>query len=82
MVENLWSVFDAFNDKRRRGISPITNEMILFLKDNTDLWGIEYIHKANENKKANTKNERVEKKMAKSEEFMMEFEDAINNFAI
>ena len=30
VVESLWSVFDAFNTKRRRGSSPILNEMILF----------------------------------------------------
>ena len=41
VVESLWSVFESFNDKRRRGSSPITNEMILFLRDNKDLWGIE-----------------------------------------
>jgi hypothetical protein len=80
VVESLWSVFDSFNDKRRGGSSPITNEMILFLRDNKDLWGIEDVHKANENRKASSKNERVEKKIAEHNDFMKELEDAIDNF--
>ena len=64
-METLWSVFDAFNTKRRRGTSPITNEMILFLKENKDLWGVEDVHQANLNRlSANNKNLRVEKKLA------------------
>ena len=80
VVESLWSVFESFNDKRRRGSSPITNEMILFLRDNKDLWGIEDVHKANDNQKASSKNERVEKKIAEHNDFMKELEDAIDNF--
>ena len=31
-VERLWSEADAIVSKRRKGLSPITLEMILFLK--------------------------------------------------
>ena len=70
VVETLWSVFDAFNTKRRRGTSPITNEMILFLKENKDLWGVEDAHHANLNRLSANKNLRVEKKMAEHTEMM------------
>lgn len=70
VVETLWSVFDAFNTKRRRGTSPITNEMILFLKENKDLWGVEDVHQANLNRLSANKNLRVEKKMAEHAEMM------------
>ena len=45
--------------------APILNEMILFLKENKDLWGVEDVHQANLNRlSANNKNLRVEKKLA------------------
>ena len=40
VVECLWSMYDAFNSKRRRGMSPITVEMILFLKKNKIYGGL------------------------------------------
>jgi hypothetical protein len=38
--------------------------MILFLKENKDLWGVEDVHQANLNRLSANKNLRVEKKMA------------------
>jgi hypothetical protein len=61
VVKSLWSMYDAFNTKRRRGMSPITVEMILFLKKNKDLWGIKNVA-------------RVERKIAEHEEFMQDME--------
>ena len=75
VVESLWSMYDAFNTKRRRGMSPITVEMILFLKKNKDLWGIEDVAKANQNRLKNGRSERLEKKIAEHEEFMRDSED-------
>jgi hypothetical protein len=37
VVKSIWSMYDAFNSKRRCGMSPITVEMIPFLKKNRDL---------------------------------------------
>ena len=70
VVESLWSMYDAFNSKRRRGMSPITVEMILFLKKNKDLWGIEDVARANQNRLKDNRNERVHKKIAEHEELM------------
>ena len=70
VVESLWSMYDAFNSKRRRGMSPITVEMILFLKKNKDLWGIEDVARANQSRLKADKSERVERKIAEHEEFM------------
>jgi hypothetical protein len=70
VVESLWSMYDAFNSKRRRGMSPITVEMILFLKKNKDLWGIEDVARANQDRMKADKSERVERKIAEHEEFM------------
>jgi hypothetical protein len=70
VVESLWSMYDAFNGKRRRGMSPITVEMILFLKNNRDLWGIEDVARANQNRLKDNRNERVHKKIAEHEELM------------
>ena len=44
--------------------APILNEMILFLKENKDLWGVEDVHQANLNRLSANKNLRVEKKLA------------------
>jgi hypothetical protein len=63
-------MYDAFNSKRRRGMSPITVEMILFLKKNKDLWGIEDVARANQDRMKADKSERVERKIAEHEEFM------------
>jgi hypothetical protein len=70
VVESLWNMYDAFNSKRRRGMSPIKVEMILFLKKNKDLWGIEDVARANQNRLKADKSERVERKITEHEEFM------------
>ncbi len=69
-MESLWSMYDAFNSKRHRGMSQITVEMILFLKKNKDLWGIEDVAKANQSRLKADKSERVERKIVEHEEFM------------
>ena len=70
VVESLWSMYDAFNCKRRSGMSPIMVEMILFPKKNKDLWGIEDVARANQNRLKDNRNERVHKKIAEHEELM------------
>ena len=70
VVESLWSMYDAFNTKRRRGMSPITVEMILYLKKNKDLWGVNDIAKANQNRLKTGRSERLQKKIAEHEEYM------------
>jgi hypothetical protein len=70
VVESLWSMYDAFNSKRRRVMSPIMVEMILFLKKNMDLWGIEDVARANQSRLKADRSERVEKRIAEHEEFM------------
>ena len=74
VVEGLWSMYDAFNSKRRRGMSPITVEMILFLKKNRDLWGIEDVAKAHAHRLKGVRDIRIEKKIAEHEEFMNDLE--------
>ncbi len=69
-MESLWSMYDAFISKRCHGMSPITVEMILFLKKNKDLWGIEDVTRANQSRLKADKSERVERKIAEHEEFM------------
>ncbi len=51
-------------------MSPIMIEMILFLKKNRDLWGINNIARANQSRLKADRSERVEKKIAELEEFM------------
>ncbi len=51
-------------------MSPITVEMILFLKKNKDLWGIEDVARANQSRLKADKSKRVERKIAEHEEFM------------
>ncbi len=70
VVESIWSMYDAFNSKRHHGMSPITVEMILFLKKNKDLWGIEDVARANQSRLKADKSERVEGKIVEHEEFM------------
>ncbi len=74
VVESLWRTFNALNSKRRCGMSPITVEMILFLKKNRDLWGIDDIARANQSKLKADRSEKVEKKIAEHEEFMWDDE--------
>lgn len=54
MVERLWSIAKLVMTDRRRGLSPIVFEAILFLNQNADLWGIEDIVKAIEMNKRKT----------------------------
>jgi hypothetical protein len=55
---------------------PITVEMILFLKKNKDLWGINDIAKANQNRLKTGRSEILEKKIAENEqEYIRDFED-------
>jgi hypothetical protein len=75
VVESLWSMYDAFNSKRRRGMSPITVEMVLFLKKNRDLWGIDDIARANQSRLKADRSDRVEKKIVEHEEFMRDDDD-------
>ncbi len=51
-------------------MSPITVEIIRFLKKNGDLWGIDNIARANQSRLKADRGERVEKKIAEHEEFM------------
>jgi hypothetical protein len=70
VVKSLCSMYDAFNSKRCRSMSPITVEMILFLKKNRDLWGIDNITRANQSRLKADRSERVKKKIAEHEELM------------
>ena len=63
-------IYQTDRKEVRRGSSPILNEMILFLKENKDLWGVEDVHQANLNRLSANKNLRVEKKMAEHAEMM------------
>ena len=51
-------------------MSQITVDMILFLKKNRDLWGIDNIARANQSRLKADRSEREEKKIAEHEEFM------------
>ena len=76
IVESLWSEEDCLlGNKRRHGMSPVTNECILFLKKNKDLWSITDVNQANENRKANNRDARLQKKMAIDAEFRAEMDD-------
>jgi hypothetical protein len=66
-VETLWSEADALMDKRRQALSPINFEMILFLKKNKDLWGLDEVIQANRNSLKRDKESRAEKKMEEAE---------------
>ena len=54
--------------KRRHGMNPITNEAILFLKKNKDLWKLEDVNEANEYRKAEKRDERLAKKLKDHQE--------------
>ena len=68
VVESLWSEEDALMSKRRHGMNPITNEAILFLKKNKDLWKLEDVNEANEYRKAEKRDERLAKKLKDHQE--------------
>lgn len=68
VVESLWSEEDALMSKRRQGMHPMTNEAIMFLKKNKDLWKIVDVNQANEDRKAAKRDERLAKKLKDQEE--------------
>ena len=68
VVESLWSEEDALMSKRRHGMNPITNEAILFLKKNKDLWDVVDVNEANEDRKAVKRDERLAKKLREQQE--------------
>ncbi len=49
-------------------MSPMTNECILFLKKNKDLWNIQDVNAANENRKSDKRDERLAKKLEQQKE--------------
>ncbi len=51
-------------------MSPVTVEMILFLKKNRDLWGIDDIARANQSRLKADRSEKEEKQIVEHEEFM------------
>ena len=55
-------------------MSPITVEMILYLKKNNDILGVEDIAKANQNRLKTGKSKRLQKKIAENEEYMRDCE--------
>ena len=68
VVESLWSEEDALMTPRRRSMAPITNELILFLKKNEDLWTITDVSLANEDRKKSNRTQRLAKRMAEEKE--------------
>ncbi len=68
VVESLWSEEDALLTKRRQGMTPLTNECILFLKKNHDLWDIGDVNAANQARLKEKKDERLAKKLEQEKE--------------
>lgn len=66
--EALWSKADDLLRKRRQGMSPRTLEMILFLKENRDLWDIKDVVEADRRRRAANKESRAAKRIAETEE--------------
>lgn len=81
VVESLWSEQDALMSKRRQGMTPLTNECILFLKKNRDLWRIEDVNQANEDRKKAKQDERLAKKLEQEKE-MQDMIDALAAAAV
>ena len=63
IVEALWSEADALLIKRRRSMAPITIELILFLKKNEDLWTLNDVNLANEDRKGKNRSVRLAERM-------------------
>ena len=63
IVEQLWSKAGCVFNDRRAGLSPLVLEMIMFLKDNHDLWSIVDVMKADDMRKAAGKESRANKKI-------------------
>ena len=60
IVESLWSEADGLlANKKKRGMAPITVEMILYLKKNKDLWNIIDVNNANEMRKTANRPQRM-----------------------
>jgi hypothetical protein len=55
VVESNWSGLDHLITKRRKGMSPLLTEMIMFLKQNKDLWSIEDVKVANDDRRSDKK---------------------------
>lgn len=58
-VEQRFSIVDAILIKRRLGLSPFTLELILFLKENRDLWNISDVVEANRRRLDKNRQSRV-----------------------
>ena len=65
IVESLWSEQDVLQSGKRRSVTPLTIECILFLKKNHDLWSIKDVNQANEDRKMHKRDERHEKRQKK-----------------
>jgi hypothetical protein len=63
-------------------MSPITIEMILFLKKNRDLWGIKDIDRANQSWLKAGRSERVARKITEHEEFMKGLDGLLNGISL
>ena len=74
IVKSLWRMYDAFNTNRHHGMSPITVKMMLYLKKNNDLWGVEDIAAATQNRLKTGRSKRLQKKIAEHEEYMRDYE--------
>lgn len=64
VVEQLWSKADCIYTKRRAGLSPLVFEMIMFLKENRDLWNLFDVAEADNRRKDANKESRAEKRRA------------------
>ena len=63
IVEQLWSKGGCVYTSRRFGMSPMVFEMIMFLKENADLWKIDNVVIADERRKDTNKDTRAKKKI-------------------
>lgn len=63
IVEQLWSKGGCVYTSRRLGMSPMVFEMIMFLKENADLWKINDVVIADERRKDTDKDTRAKKKI-------------------
>jgi prophage tail gpP-like protein len=82
VVESNWSGLDHFITKRRKGMSPLLTEMIMFLKRNKDLWSIKNVKVANDDRKSDKKSERVKKLLDAEKELATMLESLENDKAV
>ena len=68
IVERLWSKADCIYTKRRAGLSPLVFEMIMFLKDNSDLWSIKEVVEADDRRKETNRNSRANRRIHENNE--------------